>query len=116
MPSIPPELTPALEQELLALAKVYLPNAEIDEVRFSTSCGCYSEYTTDPTYFHARFTAPWEGTDRDLSKVVDPLEDAIKDWAQNHFEWQGCDCCCGENMPTDTLESVYVRVIPVRAT
>ena len=103
-------------EELAALVAPWLPGAVVEDANAETSCGCYSEWTTESTRFYVTFRAPRPAgeTTMKLSKLVGLLEGIVRPWAQAQFEWQGCECCCGEDN-TDELGYLDVRVIPAKA-
>ena len=95
---------PALE----LLVAPWLPGAKVDTFKVKDSCGCYSEYTTEPCSVDLHFKAPWTGSERDLSILVGILEDSvIRPFMEARYDFNGCSCC-------DNRVSYWVRVIPTK--
>lgn len=106
---------------LAALVAPWLPDAAVDSLSVEESCGCYSEWTTEPPQYHVTFKAPRpEGeSDRTLSDVVRVLEGPVMQFAQAHHRFTGCSCCCGDgeggDCDTDNVRPyLWVRIIPMR--
>jgi hypothetical protein len=103
-------------KELLVLMVApWLPHAEIAELEIQEECGCYSEWTQEPPFFHVTFSAPRAETesDRDVSRLVSVVESVIGPWAQRAYTWKGCESCGEPGKPRD-YPGFYVRIIPIR--
>ncbi len=82
-------LTDAETAQLLAVVHKVVPDGVISDLRFSGSCGCYSECTTEPC--ELRFTVTTKGdTSPKLRGLIYKL---VGTWAESNLAYSGCDCC-----------------------
>lgn len=97
---------------ILTLLMPWLPGATVDELRFSDSCGCYSEYTQEPCFLDVTLKAPRpvDESTAALGKQVSVWEGILSAWAQRSLQWTGCECCEGDGH----VLQVNLRVIPVK--
>lgn len=100
---------------LAALVRPWLPDAEVDSLYIETSCGCYSEWTTESPRYEVTFKAPRpsDESDRKLSDVVRVLEGPVMQFALAQHVFSGCSCCCEDGETENVRPSLWVRIIPL---
>ena len=97
-----------LLDSLLDAIHTVLPDAEYvdgENVQFLDSCGCYSEYTTEPCGLTVPIIATVPEDSSEHPRLGARVDDAVETWANSHLDWSGCDSC-------DNLLSIYTRVYP----
>ena len=104
------ELTSAMKTELLNRMREHVPSVEYSNqgwrevsVEFQDSCGCYSEYTTEPCCLNVAVCVDMPSTEDEQADLRQTLDDVVERWAKANLAWSGCDCC-------DNSLSVWVRV------
>lgn len=97
------------EKALGLLVSPWLPNATVTDLEIAEECGCYSEWTQDPCRYCVTFTAPWAGTDEELSRLVAILEPFVEAFSETHHTFQEARSCC------EGCITRWVRVIPIRS-
>lgn len=102
---------------LLEIVKRHVPDAElIESVDFQDSCGCYSEYTTEPCRIVIEVRS-------DMVKTYPTdIDHDVEEYVRRHATFSGCSCCSGyghENEGSEVIYdrsnaalSVFVRILP----
>jgi hypothetical protein len=96
------KITRGQKIDLLAEIRTLLPDAEFckgeswrgtDEVIFQDSCGCYSEYTTEPCQFDVFVAGTLPESDDDQWTLRQAIESRVKRWVTSTLTYSGCSCC-----------------------
>lgn len=86
-------------EEILRWARSVVSDAEFapeeswannEDILFQDSCGCYSEYTTEPCSLSIWLKGTLRG---EGFKQRREIEDLIQKWAEGALTWGGCECC-----------------------
>jgi len=99
------DLTKAQQSDLKRIIKAHFNKFKINELEFDDSCGCYSEYTTEPCKLEIEIEVSLPKEDDKQFEKRNQLENDIAKWASKTLEYTGCDCC------EDNLW-IYLRLVP----
>jgi hypothetical protein len=101
------DLTANQRLDLLTEIKLLLSDAEFskedswhsgEDIEFSDSCGCYSDWTTESCSFSVFIAGTLPVTQEEQYTLRVAIENRVERWANATLSWYGCECCGEETL------------------